>query len=140
MWNSQNPLKLLLSMPAHLELDNLRQLQDVIDVDKIENSRIYKHDLCGEYAPFCDFCDKNLVYPCAHAYVFMKQSEGLDVEIDPEAMVKQEPAKTEATVQAEEVKPEVQPETTEEKVVEEEVVVEEKPKKTIRIAHVRRTR
>ncbi len=82
MWNSQAPLQLLLSMPNTLSKENLINLQAVIDVDKIINSQRLKRDLCGEYAPFCDFCDKSLQYPCAHAYVKMKQSEGLDVEID----------------------------------------------------------
>ncbi len=81
MWNSQKPLELLLSMPSTLNKENIINLQAVIDVDKIINSQIHNRDLCGEYAPFCDFCDKNLSYPCAHAYVKMKQSEGLDVEV-----------------------------------------------------------
>ena len=60
MWNSQAPLKLLLSMPSTLDRDNLILLQKTIDVDKIVNSQMYGRDLCGEYAPFCEFCNKNL--------------------------------------------------------------------------------
>ena len=71
MWNSQKPLELLLSMPSTLNKENIINLQAVIDVDKIINSQIHNRDLC----------DKNLSYPCAHAYVKMKQSEGLDVEV-----------------------------------------------------------
>ena len=84
MWNSQEPLKLLLSMPAQLTRENIENLQAVIDVDKIINSQKFKRDLCGEYAPFCDYCDKSVRFPCAHAYVKMKQSEGLDVEVPEE--------------------------------------------------------
>ncbi len=111
MWNSQAPLNLLLSMPSTLSKENLINLQAVIDVDKMLNSQKLQRDLCGEYAPFCDFCDKKLPYPCAHAYVKMKQSEGLDVEIDQNAFVEVTPAKTE----------------------------EKTPKKTIRIAYLKRT-
>lgn len=113
MWNSQAPLQLLLSMPNTLSKENLINLQAVIDVDKIINSQRLKRDLCGEYAPFCDFCDKSLQYPCAHAYVKMKQSEGLDVEIDKAVF--------------------------EEAVVKEEHK-EEKPRKLIRIAHLKCTK
>ena len=118
MWNSQKPLELLLSMPSTLNKENIINLQAVIDVDKIINSQIHNRDLCGEYAPFCDFCDKNLSYPCAHAYVKMKQSEGLDVEVEEQLSVEEEPAK------------EVAAETTPE--------VEPKEKKTVRIAYLKR--
>ena len=91
MWNSQAPLQLLLSMPRTLNKENLINLQQVIDVDKIINSQRLKRDLCGEYAPFCDFCNKKLQYPCAQAYVKMKQSEGLDVEVEEQLTVEIEP-------------------------------------------------
>lgn len=118
MWNSQAPLQLLLSMPNTLNKENLINLQKVIDVDKIINSQRLKRDLCGEYAPFCDFCNKKLPYPCAQAYVKMKQSEGLDVEVEEQLSVEEEPAK------------EVTAETTPE--------VEPKEKKTVRIAYLKR--
>ena len=126
MWNSQSPLNLLLSMPNTLTLENLQNLQEVIDVDKIINSRKHNRDLCGEYAPFCDFCDKSLKYPCAHAYVKMKQADGLDVEIDEKAdVVVAAPdikvAETEPTVEKQSVEP-------------------KKEKKVIRIAHIKRTK
>lgn len=118
MWDSQKPLELLLSMPSTLNKEDLKNLQATIDVDKIINSAKLGRDLCGEYAPFCDFCDKHLQYPCAHAYVKMKQSDGLDVEVD--ASVFEE-------IQAPE-QPEPAPEEQAEKPV----------KKTIRIATLKR--
>lgn len=102
MWNSQEPLKLLLSMPNTLNKENLEKLQGIIDVDKIINSQLLNRDLCGEYAPFCGLCDKSLQYPCAHAYVKMKQSEGLDVEVSEEVFAEQ--AQPEEAVENEETK------------------------------------
>lgn len=84
MWNSQEPLKILLSMPTQLTRENVENLQAVIDVDKMVNSQKLHRDLCGEYAPFCDYCDKSVHFPCAHAYVKMKRAEGLDVEVPEE--------------------------------------------------------
>ena len=81
MWNSEAPLKLLQSMPAQLNIQNLKNIQQTIDVDKFENSKRLNRDLCGEYAPFCGMCDKWVKYPCAVAYVKMKQAEGMQVEI-----------------------------------------------------------
>ena len=135
MWNSQEPLKLLLSMPTQLTRENVENLQAVIDVDKIINSQKYKRDLCGEYAPFCDYCDKSVRFPCAHAYVKMKKAEGLDVEV-PEEVYNSLKIETEVV---EEAAP------AEEEVVEEEVeevveVTEEAPKKRIRIAVAKKTR
>ncbi len=130
MWNSQEPLKLLLSMPAQLTRENIENLQAVIDVDKIINSQKFKRDLCGEYAPFCDYCDKSVRFPCAHAYVKMKQSEGLDVEV-PEEVYNSLKIEQEAV---EEVAPAEETETEE---VNEE---EEAPKKRIRIAVAKKIR
>ena len=135
MWNSQEPLKLLLSMPTQLTRENVENLQAVIDVDKIINSQKYRRDLCGEYAPFCDYCDKSVRFPCAHAYVKMKKAEGLDVEV-PEEVYNSLKIETEVV---EEAAP------AEEEVVEEEVeevveVTEEAPKKRIRIAVAKKTR
>lgn len=114
MWNSEAPLKLLMSLPAQLDIESLKNIQQVIDDDKYLNSESRKRDLCGEYAPFCKNCDKGILkYPCAVAYVKMKQAEGVQVEIAA---------------------------TEEELAVEEEPVVEEQPaeygtnKKYIRIA------
>ena len=130
MWNSQEPLKLLLSMPAQLTREIIENLQAVIDVDKIINSQKFKRDLCGEYAPFCDYCDKSVRFPCAHAYVKMKQSEGLDVEV-PEEVYNSLKIEQEAV---EEVAPAEETETEE---VNEE---EEAPKKRIRIAVAKKIR
>ncbi len=127
MWNSQEPLKLLLSMPSQLSGENVENLQAVIDVDKIINSEKYGHDLCGEYAPFCDYCDKSVKFPCAHAYVKMKRAEGLDVEVPEEVYnsLKIEEEVVEEAAPAEE-------EPTEE--------VVEAPKKRIRIAIAKKSR
>lgn len=127
MWNSQEPLKLLLSMPTQLTKENVENLQAVIDVDKIINSQKFGRDLCGEYAPFCDYCDKSVRFPCAHAYVKMKHAEGLDVEVPEEVYnsLKIEQTVVEEAAPAEE---------------EEEIVEEEKPKKRIRIAVAKKVR
>lgn len=82
MWNSQKPLKLLMAMPETLDKDNLVKLQKVIDVDKLKNSRELGRDLCGIYAPFCEYCNKKVPYPCAQAYVIMKQNEGYSVKVE----------------------------------------------------------
>lgn len=82
MWNSDAPLELLKHMPHHLTLENLRQVQKIIDDDKYINSSRLKRDLCGEYAPFCKGCDRGVYYPCAVAYIRMKQAEGMKVEMD----------------------------------------------------------
>lgn len=128
MWNSQEPLKLLLSMPTQLTRENVENLQAVIDVDKIINSQKYGRDLCGEYAPFCDYCDKSVRFPCAHAYVKMKHAEGLDVEVPEEVYnsLKIEQEVVEEAAPAEEV--------------EETVEEDEKPKKRIRIAVAKKIR
>ena len=130
MWNSQEPLKLLLSMPAQLTRENVENLQAVIDVDKIINSLRFKRDSCGEHDPLCDYCDKSVRFPCAHAYVKMKQSEGLDVEV-PEEVYNSLKIEQEAV---EEVAPAEETETEE---VNEE---EEAPIKRIRIAVAKKIR
>lgn len=81
MWNENAPLELLKELPAKLSEENLSEIQKVIDADKYENSKIYGRDLCGEYAPFCETCVKSAGYPCATAYVRMKQAEGLEVSL-----------------------------------------------------------
>ncbi len=126
MWNSQEPLKLLLTMPTHLTGENVQNLQAVIDVDKMLNSQRLKRDLCGEYAPFCDFCDKSVRYPCAHAYVKMKHAEGLDVEVPEEVYNSFKLEETEKEIAVAE-------ETVSEAVV-------EAPKKRIRIAVAKKAR
>lgn len=126
MWNSQEPLKLLLTMPTHLTGENVQNLQAVIDVDKMLNSQRLKRDLCGEYAPFCDFCDKSVRYPCAHAYVKMKHAEGLDVDV---------PEDVYNSLKLEEAEKEV---AVAEETPTEEVV--KAPKKRIRIAVAKKAR
>lgn len=81
MWNESAPMELLNNMPTVLEEENVAQIQSVIDVDKYKNSMECGYDLCGQYAPFCRECDKGLMYPCPHAYVKMKQAEGMDISV-----------------------------------------------------------
>ncbi len=82
MWDSNALLQLLNSMPEKLSKENLEKIQLVIDADKYKNSLISGFDLCGMYAPFCRGCKKTSIYPCALAYVNMKKSEGMRIEID----------------------------------------------------------
>ncbi len=84
-WDSNAPLELLENMPATLNEDNLKLIQETIDKDKYVCSVALGRDLCGEYAPFCDTCNKRKKYPCAVAYIKMKQLEGVYVEIAPSA-------------------------------------------------------
>lgn len=115
MWDREAPLRLLKTMPKQLDIKNLQHIQKVIDVDKYNNSYKLQRDLCGEYAPFCQNCDKWVKYPCAVAYVKMQQAEGVDVEIAATAYL---PADTEV----------------------EDFPVETTPKKGIRIAIAKRKR
>ena len=63
MWDKNRPLKLAdaLCFDAHT-------LQRIIDVDKFAASRKFGVDLCGNYAPFCSVCDKQVSDPCSTAY------------------------------------------------------------------------
>lgn len=81
MWDSNAPLQLLKGID-YLSQKNLEEIQRTIDVDKFLNSSSRKRDLCGVYAPFYKRCDKEVKYPCAVAYVRMKQSEGLKIQMD----------------------------------------------------------
>lgn len=128
MWDSQKPLDLLMTLPVKLNKEHLENLQAVIDVDKIVNSHKDGSDLCGIYAPFCDFCDKNVQYPCANAYVKMMQNEGLEVEV-PEYVynslkIKEKPA--EAVAKPDEHKPAIEkkPIVSEKKLLTEKPVTE----------------
>ena len=145
MWNSEAPLKLLESMPAELDIHNLKNIQQTIDVDKYINSYQRKRDLCGEYAPFCKNCDKWVKYPCAVAYVKMKQAEGMQVEIaasaylPADAEVEDEPEEPVEELSEVEEEPEEQIEEIQE--MDEPEVVEESAfehKKYIRIAIAKR--
>ena len=84
MWNENAPLELLKDLPTVLNEANLARLQQVIDYDKFINSSECGYDLCGQYAPFCEGCDKTVQYPCAVSYVKMKQAEGMDIKIQSE--------------------------------------------------------
>ena len=80
-WNSYVILKSLADMPTMLDDKYLEAIQSEIDKDKYVCSMEVHMDLCGEYAPFCVFCDKNVNTPCAVAFIKMKQMEGLPLEI-----------------------------------------------------------
>ncbi|MGN0812809.1 MAG: hypothetical protein ACI4MQ_04780 [Candidatus Coproplasma sp.] len=82
MWDENAPLELLKEMPNVLTVENLSKIQEVIDKDKYINSYERQQDLCGQYAPFCETCDKAIKYPCAVAYVKMMQTNGMQVEIE----------------------------------------------------------
>ena len=143
-WDSNAPLELLSSMPAQLNKKNLKDIQAIIDKDKFVCSNELTRDLCGEYAPFCAICDKKVKYPCAVAYVKMKQADGMQVEIaisdddvsDEEDEVSPEPAKEQPAEKDEIVPPPVivAPVESKESVEEEAPVV----KKRIRIAIAKR--
>lgn len=84
MWNDNAPLELLKGMPEVINDANLARIQGVIDIDKIVNSTECGYDLCGSYAPFCETCNKEVQYPCAVAYIKMKQAEGMSVKLESE--------------------------------------------------------
>ncbi len=138
MWNENTPLELLKELPAVVNEANLARLQEVIDYDKFINSTELGYDLCGQYAPFCEGCDKSLPYPCAVSYIKMKQAEGMDVKIQSEV----EEALSENC--EEEAPAEEQPceecaeQQAEEQAAEEPVCEEQPAKKYIRIAIARR--
>lgn len=81
IWDSNAPLELLAHMPVRLTGDNLELIQATIDRDKYICSCAMHRDLCGEYAPFCSMCDKSVIYPCAVAYIKMKNAEDLSLEV-----------------------------------------------------------
>ena len=83
MWNSEAPLKLLKYMPDRLTREHLKDLQVVIEKDRLKENKNDEEN-CDDYAPICSYCDKNVAYPCAVAYIKMKQAEGMPVEIDNE--------------------------------------------------------
>ena len=86
MWDSNTPLQLLNSMPDVLEKEHLEKLQMLLDADKYKNQLISGVDLCGQYAPFCNECNKDINYPCAVAYVNFMKAQGMDIEISPEVL------------------------------------------------------
>ena len=45
-----------------------------MDYDKFINSTECGYDLCGQYAPFCEGCDKCVPYPCAVSYIKIKST------------------------------------------------------------------
>lgn len=72
MWNFEGPLEVLNEIePTEA---NVERIQSVIDIDKYVISEQTGFDLCGDYAPFCKNCDKTAEYPCARAYLNMKNA------------------------------------------------------------------
>lgn len=81
MWNSEAPLKLLKYMPDRLTRVHIKDLQAVIEKDRIVANKS-DNENCHDYAPICSYCDKSAQYPCAIAYIKMKQAEGMSIDID----------------------------------------------------------
>lgn len=98
-WNNNIPLKLLEDMPASLADANLIDIQAIIDKDKFASSKMLGRDLCGQYASFCDLCNKSLSNPCAVAFVRMKQAEDAGSEVALAANEEKQPKITDATEQ-----------------------------------------
>lgn len=140
-WNNAYAFKVLADMPTKLNAKNLEFLQSEIDKDKLATSIEMNRDLCGDYAPFCAFCDKKIKYPCAVALIKCKQAEGLQLEIavtedelPPDGREQTEEAVEAA--KAETVKVAESGENTE--LLAEEEPVKEKNQKKIRIAIAKR--
>lgn len=127
MWNSDRPFELFQQMSKEITGEDLKRLQQAINEDKETESNRQNRDVCGDYAPFCEYCNKNLSYPCAQAYIKMKSEEGCDVSVA-------EPYSSESVTIAEE------PNTSDSFVETNGGEEETKPKKYIRIAHIRRTK
>ena len=147
MWDSSTPLQLLQSMPKVLENEHLEKLQKLFEADKYKNRIVNGDaDLCGQYAPFCNDCDKDSDYPCAVAYVNFMKSQGMDIEIasgdEPTETLVEEPEEVEeiteesATEEVEEVAEETVREEVEEAT--EETQTNPTPAKKIRIAIARK--
>lgn len=75
MWNKSRPAQLLYELRNLSGERYLVQAQQIIDADKYTGSCEEGRDLCGEYAQFCNYCDKSLGMPCASAYYNMLNSE-----------------------------------------------------------------
>ena len=98
-WNNNMPLKLLEDMPTSFADANLMNIQAIIDKDKFASSKMLGRDLCGQYASFCNLCNKFLPNPCAVAFVRMKQAESAGAEVALTANEVKQPKSTDATEQ-----------------------------------------
>ena len=56
-----------------------RELQLELDIKKWIESEKIGHDLCGTYA-FCEYCEKEIKYPCAEAYSLALEDEEIEEE------------------------------------------------------------
>lgn len=95
MWDSNTPLQLLETMPKVLENEHLEKLQMLLEADKYKNQLISGMELCGNYAPFCNDCNKETKYPCAVAYVKFMQAQGMDIKIASEVTESEEESSAE---------------------------------------------
>ena len=82
MWDENKVLELLKDMPQVLTDENLCEIQKIMDDDRYHHKKSTKKDSCGTYAPFCKICDKNVLTPCAVAYVRMKNAEGTPLKME----------------------------------------------------------
>lgn len=73
MWNKEQPINMLNSVNQDYEIDSIKAIQKHIDIDKLVSSRNLDFDLCGFYAPFCDYCSRVGSYPCAYAFFKYKE-------------------------------------------------------------------
>lgn len=82
MWDENKVLELLKDMPQILTDENLCEIQKIIDDDRYWNKRNFKKDLCDNYAPFCKYCDKTVLTPCAVAYIRMRINGGSPLRME----------------------------------------------------------
>lgn len=83
MWNKNEPLEILKSLPDSFEEENLKKIQSYVDFNKYTNSFQRGRDLCGEYADFCSKCVKSVAYPCAVSYLKWKAEAGKEEVAEP---------------------------------------------------------
>ena len=81
MWDNNTPLQLIKSMPKVLENEHLEKLQKLLEADKLKLQLLGDCELCGNYAPFCDGCNKETKYPCAVSYVNYLKAQGVDISL-----------------------------------------------------------
>lgn len=148
-WNNNIPIELLSQIRTHISKANLEVIQSVIDKDREICRTMLGHDVCGQYAPFCALCDKSMATPCAVAYIRMKQTEGVHIEIvitddQAERIAPSEAKLAEETLVAESIAEEhleIEVEAAAEEVAITEAIEEPKvepPKRRIRIATLKR--
>lgn len=73
MWNKEQTIDMLNALNQDYETDAIKAIQKQIDIEKFVNSSNLEFDLCGYYAPFCDYCSRVGSYPCAYAFFKYKE-------------------------------------------------------------------